>query len=204
MSNEVFGPLVLEEEVRSAVVALTTWAPSYLARIERKLELEPESIPLPASFALSDEGGLGTIAAEQLPRVVVLSPGSGERKPSMDGEGNYRASFALNLTAVVEDADQASADLLAGRYRKALEMALVQQPSLGGLTEGLVFKGWRTEVLEVEGERFLAAATTLFEVLVPNVVQAGAGLKEPREDPYEEAEWPQVEEVDVDLEAKNQ
>ncbi|HUB99247.1 MAG TPA: hypothetical protein VMS11_05430 [Solirubrobacterales bacterium] len=201
MTDEVFGPFVLDEEVQAAIVdTVTTWMPTYLARIERKLELEAESLPLPASYALADHGALADIPDEQLPCVAVLCPMSGEKPPRQDSYGNNVVSYLLNLTAIVTGADQAAADLLASRYRKALELILVQQPSLGGLTEGVIFKGWRELALEPAEPRDVAARIAVFEVLVPNAVQAGAGLKAPRDEPYEQAEWPTVEEVDVSLE----
>jgi hypothetical protein len=88
---------------------------------------------------------------------------------------------------------------LAKRYRKALEMLLVHQPSLGGFAEGIIFRGHRNDDLRPEDDRSIAAGTNVFEVLVPDIVQAGAGLREPLDEPYEEADIPTVTEATVDL-----
>lgn len=200
--DPVFGPLVTDEDIQVAVRdTIKDWLETYLAAIERHVGLEPRSLPLPRSYVLEDSDQLRKGPEDQLPCIAILAPGTA-RAPEMDGEGNYRAAVVISVSAIVSAGgldSQANTSRLAKRYRKALEMLLVQQGSLGGFATATVFKGWSTNDLKPEDNRTIAAGMNLFEVLVPNVVQRGAGLKAPPEDPYEEIELPTVEEVDVVL-----
>jgi hypothetical protein len=199
----VFGPIVTDEDVQAAVAAtLQKWMPTYLALIERKVGLAPKSLPVPkvGSYVLTDDGTLNKKPEDQLPAIVVLTPGVGKVTPKRDGSGKFRAGFVVNVAAIVSAKDQPSTSALAKRYRKALELILIQQPSLGGFAEGVVFQGWRTDDLRSEDDRTIAAGTNVFEVLVAGIAEAGAGLLEPLDEPYEETDLPTITEVTVDIE----
>lgn len=204
MNDEaVFGPIIEGGDVKAAVDAtLRKWMPTYLALIERHAGREPKSMPLPRSYVLSDDGNLNKRVEDQLPAVVILTPGNGEQKPKRDGEGKIRAGFRVTISVVASATDQATTAALAERYRKAIELMIVHQSSLGGFAEGVIFVGWRTDDMDSESARTIAAGTNVFEVLVKDIAQHGAGLKEPLEEPYEEAEPPTITEVDVELQAE--
>ena len=201
MTDSAFGLFQLDEDLQEAVVStIRKWLPTYLALIERKVELAPRSIPLPRSYVLSDNGELNKKPEDQLPAVVVLCPGGGKITPRQEGDGRIRAGYVVNVACIVTARDHESTDKLARRYRKALELILVHQPSLGGFAEASIFRGWRNDELLPEDDRTIAAGTNVFEVLVPDISQAGKGLQAPLDDPYEEAEIPAVTEADVTLE----
>ena len=201
MNDDVFGDFKLDEELQEAIEkTIRKWASTYLALIERRVGLDPKSLPLPRSYVFSDDGTLNKKPEEQFPAVVILSPGVGKTTPKRHGDGHYRAGTVVNVAVIVSARDQDTTNLLVKRYRKALEMLLVQQPSLGGFAEDTIFQGWRNDELLPEDNRTIAAGTTVFEVLVPDIVQAGAGPRTPLENPYEEAELPEITEAEVDLE----
>lgn len=202
----VFGPIVDDEDVQDAVVeTVKKWISTYLALIERKKGLAPRSLPMPRSYVLSDDGSLNKKPEDQLPAIVVLTPGAGKRGPARDGSGVYMAGFVVNLAVIVsaggEDPHLATSRL-AKRYRKALELMILHQGSLGGFAKASLFQGWRNDDLRPEDDRSIAAGTNVFEVVVKGIAQHGAGLKEPLDEPYEEPDLPTITEVDVETEAE--
>jgi hypothetical protein len=199
--DSVFGPIVEGSDVKAAIEAtLRKWMPTYLALIERHAEREPKSMPIPRSYVLTDDPNLNKKVEDQLPAVVVMTPGNGERRPKHDGRGIYSAGFRVVISIVASARDQPSTTALAERYRKAVELMLLHQGSLGGFAEASVFVGWRTDDMDSSSDRTIAAGTNIFEVLVKGIAQHGAGLREPLKEPYEEAELPTITEVDVDVE----
>jgi len=199
LPDAIFGDFLLEEEIKQAAEdTIRLWIPTYLALIERRVELPPKTLPLPRSYVHSDEGTLTKRPEDKLPCVAILSPGSGKLAPKSDGEGRQRGGVVLNV-AVIVTTRSGSASLTSSRYRKALELLLVQNPALGGVAADLFFRGWRNDDLKPEDNRSMAAGVNVIEALIPNLSQAGAGLKTPLENPYEEPEGTVVTKVDVDL-----
>jgi hypothetical protein len=200
----LFGDFKLDEELQQAAEdTIREWIKTYLAVVERRVGLNPGTLPLPKSYVWSDDGALSKKPEDQLPCIVILAPGTGKTQIVEDGEGNHRGGVVMNVAVIVEANSQAAASRLAKRYRKALELLLVHQPSLGGFASGLLFRGWRNDDLRPEDSRSIATGTNVVEVLVPNISKAGAGLKAPLEEPYEETKAPTVKSpVDVDLESE--
>jgi hypothetical protein len=197
----VFGPSVHERHVQRAVLdTIQLWIETYLANVERRESLPPRSIPVPASgnYVLRDDGALGKRPEDQLPAICILCPGTTE-EPTVDGEGRYRAAFLVNVAAIVSSGDPDYVSDLAKLYTSALRDLLIQNGSLDGFAETSAWKGSRTDDLKPEDDRSIAAGVNVFHIYVSGVVQRGAGLKAPPEDPYEEIELPTVADVDVVL-----
>jgi len=200
MSDPVFGPLIDERDVQHAVRdTITLWIETYLAVVERKIEVDPRTLLLPRSYVLKDDGTLDKRPEDQIPSVVILCPGTAG-DPRMDGEGLYRVPYAVNVAVIVSAMDEVSTSDLAKFYAAAIRNLLVHNGSLGGFAESTRWRGSRNDELRPEDDRTMAAGTNVFEVLVPDVVQKGAGLKAPPDEPYEETELPTVTKVDVELE----
>jgi hypothetical protein len=202
----IFGPIASGRDVKQAIKAtLQEWMPTYLALMERHTGRAPRSLPMPRSYVMSDDGSLNKKPEDQLPVVVILTPGNGGKKPARDGRGIYKAGFVVNVACIVsgggQNPQEATSDL-AEDYRTALELILLHHGSLGGFAESTEFQGWRTDDLAPEDDRTIAAGVNVFEVLVKGIAQHGAGLKEPLEEPYEETEPTTITEVDVEVEAK--
>lgn len=199
--DAIFGPIVEGSDVKEAVKAtLKKWMPTYLALIERHAERNPKSMKVPTTYVLTDDANLNKKVEDQLPAVVVMTPGNGERRPKRDGRDLYSAGFRVSISVIATARDQPSTTALAERYRKAVELMLLHQGSLGGFAEASIFVGWRTDDMDSSSDRTIAAGTNVFEVLVKGIAKHGAGLKEPLEEPYEEAELPTITEVDVEIE----
>lgn len=199
MNDPVFGPLIDARDVQRAVEAtLDKWIETYLAMVERLNELDPRTLPAPESYVHKDDGTLDKRPEDQTPTIVILSPGTtGEAR--MEGDGMYRATWVVNVAAIVESADPGYVSELAKLYNAVIRAALVQNGSLDGFAVSTRWRGERNDDLRSEASRSLAAGTNVFEVTVKDVVQKGAGLRQPPENPYEVAEPSTVDDVEVEL-----
>lgn len=196
----IFGQIILPQHVKDAVAeTIRVWIKTYLAEIERANELAPKTLPPCRSYVTRDDDRLERWPEDAGATVIIMSPGTAAT-PAIDGEGEYRARWAVNVAVVAEARDKESTSDLAGYYAGAIRALLVQQGSLGGFANGITWKGERYGDLPSDGARTLSAAINAFEVEVGDVVTRGGGLKEPPEEPYEETDWPTVENVEVDLE----
>jgi len=196
----IFGRIVLPQHVRAAVAeTIGAFAADYLAEIERAEELPPKTLPLPRSYVTRVDDRLENWPENQLPAVIVMSPGTGAQ-PSVDSEGEYRARWAVNVAVVASANTEDATSDLAGYYAGAVRALLVQQGTLRGFASGTIWKGERYGDLPADAGRTLATSIEVFEVSVEDVVTRGEGPRKPSEEPYEETNWPDVARVDVDLE----
>lgn len=199
--DPVFGPSVGQRHVKGAVEqTIKRWIETYLAAIERAEGLEPRElhVPDPGNYVLKDDGALNKRPEDQLPAILVLCPGTAG-DPEPESEGLYRVPFLVNVAAIVSSSDPDFVSELADFYASALRDLLVHNGSLGGFANSAVWKGSRTDDLKPEDNRSIAAGVNVFHIYVPGVVQRGAGLKAPPEDPYEEIELPTITDVEVEL-----
>lgn len=199
MTDPIYGPILSPVDVQVAVrTTIKQWVATYLAVVERLNDLDPKKLPHPKSYVLKDDGTLTKRPEDQTPSVVILCPGTAG-DPVMDGEGLYRVPWAVSVAAIVSARDQETSSDVAKFYAAAIRALLVQQGSLGGFAASTRWRGERNDDLRSEDDRTLAVGVNVFEVLVRDVVQKGAGLTEPPDEPYEEAEPPTVDEVEVEL-----
>src|SRR5690606_7735445 len=82
VADSIFGPIVTGADVeRAALDTLKTWAPEYLAWVERATGREPGSLARPRSWVNSTS--IDRWPEEQLPSVLLLSTGLAE-EPARD------------------------------------------------------------------------------------------------------------------------
>lgn len=199
MSESVFGRIVLPQHVRDAVAeTIKAFAKDYLAEIERAEELPTKALVPPRSYVTRDDDRLEKWPEDQLPAVIIMSPGTAAR-PRVDGEGEYAARWAVNVAVVASARDEIATSDLAGYYAGAIRALLVHKGTLQGFANSTTWKGERYGDLPADAERTLATAIENFEVQVENVVTRGGGPSAPSEEPYEDTDWPDVQSVEVDL-----
>lgn len=179
------GPMVHAAQVEEAARStLQAWIPTYLASMERQLGLAPRTLPPPRSWVVSTE--VDRWPEEALPSVLLLSTGLAE-EPARDGQGRYRARFALGVAVVVSASDEKATDELAKIYTAAIRTCLLQQHSLGGLALGVDWEDERYDVLPGRSRGPLAAGQVVLSVDVEDVVAARSGPRgTPPDDPYVE------------------
>jgi hypothetical protein len=197
--DPVFGPLKGAIDVREAVKAtIEEWIETYLARVEKHYGLKPRTIQTPRSYVFADDGSLNKRPEKQLPCVLITCTGT-KGDARREGDGTYRAPWSVGVGVLVSSKDQLSSSNLAQWYSTAIMALMVHNGTLGGFAEATTWRGQRNDDLKPEQNRTLAAGTNVFEVLVPEVVRKGAGLKAPPEDPYEDVQPYEITEVDIDL-----
>ena len=184
MSDDVFGALVFPDTVEQAVIdTCREWMPEYLALAERKLELDPESLPTIKSWVATAD--LIRWPEEGLPSVLVMNTGlAGE--PEKYGRRDYCAKFAVGLAVIASAKDEQTTGRLAKWYTAILRAILTHHPDLGGLAEAIEWVDEGYDALPSgKRRRNLAAGQLVLRVQVPEVVTAYSGLDEPRENPYQ-------------------
>lgn len=173
MPSDPVGPIITPEDVLQAVLrTLQAWLPYYLSNLLSKRDGPGvPQIPDPKSY----HGGIdeGSWIGEVLPEVMVLTPvpiGEPERP-------EYLQWYSLNVKVACKgDQTVARAEdeaRVQASYLGAALMLLVQQTSLGGLTQDLVMAGAPTITFPNPDERFIVQATVRFNILVGSIITQG-------------------------------
>lgn len=211
MPEDFFGPLVSPEDViQAALATLRVWLPEYCAEVERKHSLQPKTIPRPPTEECFHGGvDFESWIGEDLPEVIVTCKPSGD--PERSGSVGYTQGYELKLgclwvgvgSTLAEHAEDEAR--MVASYLGAASMLLVQQPTLGGLTERLVMTASPDVTLPNPEQRAIAQVVTGFEVWVAQILDENAGPVQPNpgevpeyngpEQPY--GEEPTVQKVDV-------
>jgi hypothetical protein len=215
VAEDLFGPLVSPEDLIDAAIAtLVTWFPTYCAEVERKHQLLPKTIPRPP-VPESYHGGvdLDSWIGQNTPEVMVLVKPSGSREPSASF---YTQGYTLTIGCLYIGTGSVLAERPEDDTRKiasylgAATMLLIQQPTLGGLTERLVMTAAPDVTLPDTEKRAIAQVVTEFEVWVTEIVSETSGPVGPSpqespgytgpEEPFQPA--PEAKTVNVDVNAE--
>lgn len=192
----VFGTIISADQVEAAFTeTLKTWMPTYLHEVERQAGLDPDSLPGIRSWNNHNE--FIKWPEDQLPAVIVVSPGTGSQPVRRDG--GYATTFTLGLAIVVSARDLPSTRTLMKRYIAAARTAILQHPSLGGFARGTVWTAESYDDIPSGDSRTLAAGQAVFEVEVANVTDPGGGPISP-EPPDPPSDWPTALSVSVTVE----
>jgi hypothetical protein len=180
VAEDRFGPLISPEDVIDAAVeTLRTWFPTYCAEVERQHGLGQKTIPRPP-VPESYHGGVDLEAwiGENTPEVMVLAKPAGEPEHSASF---YTGKFELTVGCLCIGAGSVLAERPEDDARKiasylgAASMLLVQQPTLGGLTERLRLTALPDVSLPDPERRAIAQVVTGFDVWVTEVVNELSG-----------------------------
>lgn len=129
MSSSVYGTIVDTGQVTDALLArLKGWLPHYLEVVAQNHGADPGIIAKPRSWEvvpmldLSDE--------PQMPAIKIVSPGPTET-PVSDGDGNVRATYEMNVVAVVTARDEVDTTAMRDWYAAAIATCVMHKRSLG-------------------------------------------------------------------------
>lgn len=180
MPEDRFGPLISPEDIiDAAVTTLQVWFDTYLNNVEEKHGLRKKTIPRPP-VPESYHGGvdLESWVGEDTPEVMVLAKPSGEPEHSASF---YTGKFELTVGCVCIGTGSVLAERPEDDARKiasylgAASQLLVQQPTLGGLTERLRMSALPDVTFPDPEKRSIAQVVTTFDVWVPEIVSETAG-----------------------------
>lgn len=192
------GELLIITRLERAVIAhFKLWQDTYLAEIERLTDREPRTIPGMRSYSVKSE--LDKFPEEQLPAMVVVSPGVVADTIVKEGDGSYSAQWDLGIAVVSSARDEHATDDLRAYYGAAIRAVFLQHPAVG---EVGVIAEWVDESyndLPVDADRTVSVVQVLFRVQAEMIVEAAGGTREPLEDPYEEYQHPEVTGTEIDI-----
>jgi hypothetical protein len=199
----IFGPIVAAADVEDWVFAvLARWSCTYLSEISRQHGITAGALPDVRAWVPAPT--FDKWPEDQLPAVFVVSTGTSER-PAREGDGRYRARFAIRVGVVCTARRQAEARKLAMLYLAAHRTLLIQRPSLEGHAAGVVWQGDAYTQLNYDDTRTLYSGESSFTVEVDGVCYGDAGPttpddpRDPCTDPW--PPWSTVKLVDIDVEA---
>lgn len=193
-ATDPYGPLFAASVLEDAVVAtLKEWMPDYISTLETRTGRQAGSVPLPRSWQVFED--FGQLQGDQLPLIVVVSPGT-SRDPELSG-GVYSAWWSIAVGVLVTARDKDSARRIAGLYGAAVRGVLAGKPGLGGVADG--FKLGREAYTDADTHYVGWTALLSFEFLVSAVAAKNGGPPTHGAPPLG-----QVQEVDIDAEATRQ
>ncbi len=202
----LFGEIVSPWDVEQAAVkTLSIWMNEYLAEIERKRGLAKRTIPrIPTPESVHGGPDLERWEQAIMPEVIVVCKTVGG--PELRGSGGYAQGYDLTVGCLWIGQGSTLAEApweeprAVASYLGAASMLLVQQPTLGGLTERLVMTVPPSVTVPDPDRRNIALATTQFTAWVATIIEEGKGpINElPAESPFfngVEEEWKEEPEV---------
>lgn len=194
-----FGQIIIASQIEEATTkTLQKWFPTYLAEVARQVGISRNSLPQPQNY--TNRNSFDTQKGEPVPKIVVLAPGL-TGTPTQQGQGSYTAIWRLGVGVAASGKDEQSANLRVKAYGGAIRAIMLQQQDLGDLIPGIAGITWQDEAYEdipiLNQHQLFKGASLWFHVDVENVVSRWSGPDEPDIEPVD---WPEVQEVDVDVE----
>lgn len=199
---DVFWPIVdgaqLEEHVCDT---LKLWFPTYTREFEIQRELTRDTIPQPRSWIVTET--IDREGQDQLPSVVVVSPGLNGSPPMMDGEGSFRATWTVGVGTFVSASTRDATKRLVRQYAAIIRAIMLQRQDLGDFADHV---RWLDESYD-DDFRFtdretISVGQVIFDVEVDQVISRYEG---PRGDPDPETQpgshWPAVHTHEIEVEA---
>jgi hypothetical protein len=196
----------LEEAVRDTLMA---WFKTYLREFELQASLTRDVLPEPRTITIAND--LDQQAANQLPAVVIVSPGLSPRnRPKQEGDGSFRVWLAVGIGVFASGASRQDTAKLIRYYTAIIRTIILQHQSLGGVADGCEwFDESYDDAFNFSDEETVGAGQVVFEFEVAGVVNRYGGpaapfQPEPAPDPDTQpgSNWPVVQKVTATVEAK--
>lgn len=192
----VFNTILVASQLEEATLeTLQRWIPTYLREVERQLGVVINSTPVPALF--TNRNSFDVLPGEKFPKVCAISPGL-ENTPTMNGTGQYRATWRMGVGAAIAADTEPQGNQWAKIYGAAIRAIMLNYPSLGGLAEAVRWEDELYEDLAIPNQNQLfKTAGVYFTIDCNNVATRWSGPETPDEEPYA---YGIVEKVIIDLE----
>jgi hypothetical protein len=201
----IFGRILTGHDVEQwCLDTLKEWSSTYLAELERQNGLTAGSLPRLRSYATAPS--FDNWPEDQVPGLVLISVGLAEA-PLHSGDGGYQARWQMALGLVVSARTEAESHFLSMLYVAAHRALLLQRPSLGGRSSGVVWLDEDYAQGTYDDQRSLALGQASFTVGVEDVTNTLAGPTSadtpltPDTEPW--ADWPVAETVDTQIQKED-
>lgn len=199
----IFERIVEPEDIEAAIAAtLDLWIDDYLGEMERKKGYAANEIARPAGIITASE--FAKWDEDQLPLIMIVSPGLAGAPIRRKGGGSYEAEWSLTVAAIVADVDEQQTRRLMSAYAGAIRAAILQHKALksplhpNGFASFLSWKDETYSDIPFPDTRALDSCRVIFNVGVEDVVTEQAGPREPYVNPaIDPGDNPTVTQVQV-------
>jgi hypothetical protein len=174
----------------AATATLELWLGAYLDDAYRR-SLDGTTPPYPRSYQNFDV--LERWPEQQMPAVLVAVTDATDTRINGD---YYDATYRLEIMLVVAGADYASTRKILRRYQTAVEMCVVQQGDMQGLSQSTKWTG--TTTIGAPKRTQMVGAVT-FAVVVENVLRRYSELSVPPDPGVPPDPLPVIHDIDVEV-----
>lgn len=185
----------LEDKV---IETLKLWLPSSLNEAIAQDSNAPAKVAVPRSYIVVSEDDRWP--EDQLPAIVVTSPGLVDTPDRDKGDGSWRGTWSLEVTAIVKGRTAPEARRVCQLYWTAICISVLQRRSLGKPYQASTLADAALDSVPIEKRRTLAGATALFHVEVQSMFSEYDGPKTPVPPDPMPATWPVVTETNTETE----
>lgn len=199
--TDIFGSILIADDLEEAVITtLQDWFPVYLREVAvfQGQNIPDGQLPGPRSFLTSST--VDRESADQLPSIVVVSPGLSGKPPKQEGDGSFRCPFSIGVGIFVSASDRRTTNRLVRLYTAIVRTIMIQKQAMGGFADGTT---WLDESYDPDfkftDQQTVGAGQCVFEVEVAGVVSryggpAVFGGPPPAPDPVHQpgSVWPEV------------
>lgn len=180
-----------ELDVQVATV-LAMWMDTYLAEIERQRGFDPGTIPSIKSYVTIQD--FRHDPENQTPAIVIVNAGTAGA-PTKTGEGWWRSTFVVAVSAITSTKDQPSSRRTSQLYSAAVRAIILQKKAGANMISDVKWLGEANDTIDRDAGDMLAASTNTFELVADGLVKdRGAGPPAPST-----AEPAPVPEVQLDV-----
>lgn len=193
----IYGEIITGKEVRQALEdTIKMWIPEYLAEVGAKYGFDRGDLPVFATYEPMIQWD--KFDEDQIPLCLIIAPGTLDQPQVRDGK--LRVRWGAGIGCVVSGQDRDNTWLLAEIYTAAVRTLLLQHPSLGGFSEGIVYISERFDTLPADTARTLGAGSLQVGVDVAAMVDMRAGPSSPAPDPtVPPGDWPIAATIPVEV-----
>jgi hypothetical protein len=172
--DDIFKPIIdgntLEQAIRDSIRA---WWDVYSKEYALQRGYD-NPLPRPRSWIISQD--VNRDGADQLPTVVVISPGLTGERPTRDGEGNFTAKWSVGVGIFVAAKNRGSTAKLVREYAAIIRAIVIQKPTFDGVAS---YVDWVDESYDdafaFRDDETIAAGQVILDVTVEDVLNKFGG-----------------------------
>jgi hypothetical protein len=172
----IYASIVTAETVRLGVITyLRRWVPAYVAEVSRQAGLA-HCLPDFRSYAPALVTGTPD---DQLPLCVVTAPAT-VGAPVKREDGTVVAPWGVGIGCVASRRTREAAGAVTALYAAAVRAAVLQHPSMDGLSESTEWLGEEHEEIAWDDTRVVMAGKLHFVLDIPALVDTHGGFSTPQ------------------------
>jgi hypothetical protein len=180
---------------------LKAWWEVYSRELEIQRGETPGLHPQPASWVVIDGPEADREVADQMPAIIIISPGLNGQRPIHDGRGQYRATWLVGVGLFVSASTREDTKNLVRFYAAVARAIMLQKSSLGG---NVARTTWLDESYDdnfnFTDDQTISAGQVVFDIEVADVVNRFDGpVGAPDPDTQPGSEWHTADTVEIEL-----